>query len=60
MSPISPELPVNNVNNAPLPRSLNFNIVSKKLGSEKLSQYLNEALREMAHLLPATKLKAKL
>ncbi|KAG9656146.1 hypothetical protein KCU64_g6063, partial [Aureobasidium melanogenum] len=41
--------------------SLQFNIVSKKLGSERMSHYINEAAEEMRDLmLPTIETKAKL
>ncbi|KAI5255185.1 acyltransferase ChoActase/COT/CPT [Aureobasidium subglaciale] len=41
--------------------SLQFNIVSKKLGSERMSHYINEAAEEMKELmLPTIETKAKL
>lgn len=35
-------------------RSINFNIVSKSLGSDRMSYYLNEAAGEMRDLLIPT------
>ena len=41
--------------------SIQFNIVSKKLGSEKMSHYLNEAANDLRELLtPTLPTKAKL
>lgn len=42
----------------PIP-SLNFNIVSKKRGSDRLSYYINEAANEMRDLLLPTLESAK-
>lgn len=41
--------------------SINFNIVSKRLGSERMSYYINEAAMDMAEVMRTTlEVKAKL
>lgn len=41
--------------------SINFNIVSKKLGSDRMSYYINEAAMDMAEVMRTTlEVKAKL
>lgn len=42
------------VNHADSYHSINFNVVSKGLGSERMSYYLNEAAGEMRDLLVPT------
>jgi carnitine O-acetyltransferase len=42
-----------------IPYSINFNIVSKKLGSDRMSFYLNEAAGDIRDLLLSTPEPAK-